>query len=204
MTRRALSGLALLLAVTGGGCAARRLPTMSTPVSLVLSSPAGAEHLVQVRDFHFAYYERIFYQRRAPRAEEATGRRTEVEDRRHECLCVKMQDYSDIKFRKLRQIEIVYPDERRAARLRLTRRNGEVREYPIEALYGGVGSFAPRFAATVDSQLREFPLIPGEGAEAWPSERLVRVLLARPPAPRSARPSARPRKKPPASAPDGD
>jgi hypothetical protein len=197
--------LAVLLVVPGEA-AARRLPKSSRPVSVVLVSAHGEERVVEVRDFRFAYFERIFYDRRTPRDQDASGRRTEVEDRRHECLCLKLQDWSEIQFRLLRQIEVQYPEGGPSARVRVTRRTGEVREYPIEALYGGVSSFAPRFAATIDGRSREFPLAAGEGAETWPAERLARVLFV--PPKRAAPPVKKPRlpragKKPGAPTPEG-
>jgi hypothetical protein len=176
--RPALALAALLL--FPGDATARRPPQSARPVAVVLVAANGEERVVEVRDFRFAFFERILYDRRAPRDQDASRRRTEVEDRRHECLCLKLQDWSEIKFRLLRQIEIQYPVDGPNARVRVTRRTGEVREFPIEALYGGVSSFAPRFAATIDGRFREFPLAAGEGAEAWPAERLTRVLFVPP------------------------
>jgi hypothetical protein len=179
VNRRLLPLLLLLASVPGDAAAARRLPRMSEPVTLVLASPAGAERLVAVDDFRFVWFERIFYNRRAPRDQEPDGRRTEVEDRRHECLCLKLQDFSDIKLRKLRQIEIVHPADGRSAILRVTWRNGRVREIGVTGLAGGATSFAPRFAATVDGRFREFALVPGEGTHGAGDERLARVILVR-------------------------
>ena len=53
--------------------------------TLVLASPTG-ERTIPVADLTFVYFKRIFYQRHAPRSEEATGSRVDIEDRRKECL----------------------------------------------------------------------------------------------------------------------
>jgi hypothetical protein len=61
-----------------------------------------------------------------------------------------------------------------------------VRELLADSLSGAADSFAPRFAARVDGEVREFLLmLPERGS--WPEERLVRLLLKRPP-PRRGRP----------------
>ena len=56
-----------------------------------------------------------------------------------------------------------------------------MRELRADSLYGAMDSFAPRFAARVDGEVREFPLILSESGSAWPEEKLVRLLLKRPP-----------------------
>lgn len=182
--RRALRALlaAFLLAAPAWGSAQARVQQVARTITLV--GPAGGERAAEALDLGFVFFERVYYQRRAPRAEDPAGRRTEVEDRRRECRCVRFQDWSRVKFKLLRQIEIGYPAGERAARLRLTMRTGKVREVSAADLFGGHGAFGPRFAATVDGETREFPLIRGGApGDDWPEELLVRILLLRPPAP---------------------
>ncbi len=146
--------------------------------TLVLASPAG-ERTLPVSDLVFVHFERLYYHRRAPRSEDASGSRMEIEDRRRECRCLRMQDWTKMKFKTIRQIEFTYPPDGTVARLRVTRRDGRVSEMGADALHGASESFGPRFAAGVDGQQREFPLILAEG-EHWPDERLTRLLLMRP------------------------
>ena len=155
--------------------------------TLVLAGPGG-ERTLPVSDLVFVHFERVYYQRSAPRSEDPAGHRLEIEDRRRECRCLRLEDWSKVKFKMIRQIEFIYPPGDPVARLRVTERNGQVRELRADSLQGASDSFAPRFAATVDSQQREFPLILAEG-EIWPDERLVRLLVQRPP--QGARPPAR-------------
>lgn len=137
--------------------------------------------MVQTADLRFAFYERIYYQKRSPRSQDPTGKRLEIEDRRRECRCLRFADWSKLKFKKLRQIEIRYPPGSREAFLRVTRVNGEVREFPASRLTGTEGPLPPRFGATIDGMYREFPLILGDSPEAdWPEETLARVLLVAP------------------------
>ena len=99
---------------------------------------------------------------------------------------MRLDDWSKMKFSKTRQIEIDYPPDGFVARLRVTLIDGRMREVRADSLYGAYDSFPPRFAARVDGEVREFPLIlPEKGS--WPEERLVRVLLKRPPQPRGRR-----------------
>lgn len=147
--------------------------------TLVLASPAG-ERTVPVSDLVFVHFERLYYHRRAPRSQDASGSRMEIEDRRRECRCLRMQDWTKLKFKMIRQIELIYPPDGTVARLRITRRDGRVSEMGADSLHGASESFGPRFAATLDGQMREFPLILAEG-ETWPDERLSRLLLLRPP-----------------------
>ena len=144
---------------------------------------AGGERTVPAVDLTFVYFERIYYRRGTSRSEEATGQRVDLEDRRHECRCLRLADSSKLKFSKMRQIEIVYPPEEGVARLRVTLFDGRMRELRADSLFGAFDSFAPRFAARVDGEVREFLLILPEGG-TWPEERLVRMLLRRPPPPR--------------------
>jgi len=148
--------------------------------TLVLESPGG-ERTIPAVDLRFVFYERIYYRRHAPRSEEAKGERVEVEDRRRECRCVRLADWSKFKFSKVRQIEIAYPLNGAVALLRVTEMDGGMRELRSDTLFGAVDSFAPRFAARVDGEVREFPLILSEPGSGWPEEKLVRLLLKRPP-----------------------
>jgi len=161
--------------------------------TLVLAGPGG-ERTLPVSDLVFVHFERVYYQRSAPRAEDPAGHRLDIEDRRRECRCLRLEDWSKVKFNKTRQIEIDYPPGDPVARLRVTERNGKVRELRADSLQGASDSFAPRFAATVDGQQREFPLILAEG-EGWPDERLVRLLLQRP-KPKAPPPARRSKDRP--------
>ncbi len=182
LPQRLLAGSILcwgVLAFTGTVCAGHPSKTPRGNPTLILDAPGG-ERTIPAVDLAFVYYERIYYRRRAPRAEEATGQRVEVEDRRRECRCVRLDDWSKLRFSKVRQIEIDYPPDERTARLRVTLFDGRVRALRADALYGAADSFAPRFVARVDGEVREFLLIlPEHGS--WPEERLVRLLLKRPP-----------------------
>lgn len=153
--------------------------------TLVLGSAAG-ERTVPAVDLAFVFFERIYYRRRAPRSEDPIGQRVEVEDRRRECACLRLQDWSKFKFSKVRQIEIDYPPDGDVARLRVTEFDGRVTEVAADSLFGAADSYAPRFAARVDGEVREFLLFrPQDGS--WPEERLVRLLLKRPPPQRGRR-----------------
>jgi len=164
--------LALIAAPAGAGP-----PAPARAPLLVLVGPEGAERSVRSPDFKFVYFERIFYDRHAPRSEEPSGRRLDIEDRRHECTCILLEDLTIYKFKRLRQIEIVISPGETHPRLRLTERNGRVHEHPFESLAGTVSSLSPRFAETVDGVVREFPLATGEGPWNGPGERLARVLI---------------------------
>jgi len=190
VTRVLLPGLMLSLLSFGASQAADKRPPMGNPTMIVVG-PSGEELDYPVRDLRFVSFERIYYNRRAPRAEEPSGRRVEVKDRREDCRCVRFEDYSKLKFKKLRQIEITYPVNARVAQVRLTRLTGEVREVAADTLWGGRNPLPPRFTATIHGQLREYPLIADQGESAgWPEERLVRILLKRPPAKPATKTSA--------------
>jgi hypothetical protein len=161
----------------------RAAPAPKTPrgnPTLVLESSAG-ERTIPAVDLRFVFYERTYYRRHAPRSEEAKGERLDVEDRRHECRCLRLEDWSKLKFSKVRQIEIAYPPDGSVALLRVIEFDGGMRELRADSLFGAVDSFAPRFAARIDGEVREFPLILSERGSAWPGEKLVRLLLKRPP-----------------------
>ena len=151
----------------------------------MLASPTG-ERTIPVADLTFVYFKRIFYQRHAPRSEEATGSRVDIEDRRKECRCLRLEDWSKIKFSEIRQIELTYPPDGTVARLRVTERDGSMQELRADSLFGAGNSLAPRFFATVEGEHREFPLLLPPDSSSWPEEQLLRLLLMRPP-PRSGR-----------------
>lgn len=173
---------AIPLAATRSAAAARGKRPRGPRV--VLGSPGGGQREITAPDLRFVYFKRTYYERRAPRAESPGGRRVEVEDRRADCRCLRFEDWSKVRFRLLRQIEISYPEGGRQAMVRFTRRNGQMREVPAGAFFGAAGSLAPRFTATIEGAVREFPLVLGGGAdERWPEDRLLRVLLLPPPPP---------------------
>ncbi len=178
----------LLQAQLATGCASapRRPRAPRGNPTLVLASPSG-ERTIPVADLTFVYFKRIFYQRHAPRSEDATGSRVDIEDRRKECRCLRLEDWSKIKFSEIRQIELTYPPDQTVARLRVTERDGSMQELRADTLFGARDSLAPRFFATVEGEHREFPLLLPPDAAGWPEERLLRLLLMRPP-PRSGRP----------------
>lgn len=180
-----LAALGALLGPVQAPAAAGRPKRPEGPLLTFVSTEGGERSVEAEADFAFVAFERTYYTRHAPRSEASSGQRVDVEDRRRECACLRLQDYSRIKFKKLRQVEIIYPSGGRATRLRLTDRVGRVREIPAESLYGGDSPLPPRFAVTIDGESREFPLILGDEASGpWPEERLVRVLLVRAPPPR--------------------
>ena len=179
--------LLLLLSPLATGCAGaprRPRPPRGNP-TLVLASPSD-ERTIPVADLTFVYFKRIFYQRHAPRSEEASGSRLDIEDRRKECRCLRLEDWSKIRFSGIRQIELTYPSDDTVARLRVTERDGTVQELRADSLFGAKDSLAPRFFATVEGEHQEFPLLLTGDAGGWPEQRLVRLLLMRP-APRSGR-----------------
>lgn len=177
--RRALAAALLLLASSPQSLPAAASRPGSGPL-IYLYSAAGGERGVDAESVIFVHFETIYRHRAAPRSESPTGERLEVVDRRQECHCVRLADYSRIKMSKIREIALSYPPGERAARVRVTLRNGTVREYAATELYGGDGLFPPRFAATIEGATREFPLVLGaEPTDAWPEESLSRILLVR-------------------------
>ena len=174
--------VALAAAGSAPAAAARRSPPR--PPNAVLWSAAAGERAVQVDDLRFVFFRRSYYQQRAPRSEEASGRRVQVEDRRKECRCLRFEDWSKTKFKLLRQIEISYPPGGRVALLRLTERTGGLREVRADTLFGAKDSAPPSFSAVIAGSVREFPLVLGsDPGDDWPEERLVRILLVRSPPP---------------------
>ena len=177
--RRALAAALLLLASTRHPALAAARGPGSGPLIYLYSAARGERGLVAENVF-FVHFETIYRHRAAPRSESPTGERLEIVDRRQECRCVRLADYSRIKMSKIREIALSYPPGERAARVRLTLRDGKVREYAATELYGGDGLFPPRFAATLSGATREFPLVLGEEAkDDWPEESLSRILLVR-------------------------
>jgi len=172
----------LLPGLVATGCASPSRGGRTPPgnPTLVLAAPSG-EKTFPVSDLTFVYFKRIFYKRHAPRSEEATGRRIDIEDRRKHCRCLRLEDWSTIKFGEIRQIELSYAGGETVAVLRVTLRDGSMQVLRADSLYGGKDSLAPRFFATVDGERREFPLILPADAGGWPEETLVRLLLIRPP-----------------------
>lgn len=177
--RRALAAALLLLASIPHPVLAGA-PRPGTGPLIYLYSAVGGERGVDAEGVIFVHFETIYRHRSAPRSESPTGERLEVVDRRHECRCLRLADWSRIKMSKIREIALSYPPGERAARVRVTLRNGKVREYAATELYGGDGLFPPRFAATIDGATREFPLVLGaDPKDAWPAESLSRILLVR-------------------------
>jgi len=164
---------------------------------LTLFSEATGERTVEVPDLRFAAFETRYRHTAAPRSESPTGERIEVVQKRKECACVRLADWSKIKMVRIRQIDITYPEGGRVALVRVTKKDGDVREYPATDLYGGDGLFPPRFAATVEGEHVEFPLVlPDVPGAAWPSERVVRMILVRPetpPPPKNKKDASEPR-----------
>jgi hypothetical protein len=183
---RAVFGILLLSLAAEPAPAGPRAPR--TPPRLVLLTTTAQERTVEAEDLTFAFFRRVFYTKTAPRHQSPTRQRIEVQDRREECKCLRLSDWSKIKFKKLRQITIDYPDGSRQARLRLTYRDGRVNELPASALHGATDPFPPRFGATIDGLYREFPLVVEDSlAIGWPDETLSRILLVTSTPPRKKR-----------------
>jgi hypothetical protein len=173
---------AALLLLSSPALAARAPdPKPGTGPLIYLYTEAAGERGVEAADLTFVHFETTYRRRAAPRSQSPSGERIEIVERRKECRCVRLADYSRIKMSKIREIALSYPPGSRAARVRLTLRDGRVREYLASDLYGGDGLFPPRFAATLEGAHREFPLVLGsESGESWPEESLSRILLVRP------------------------
>jgi hypothetical protein len=161
-------------------------PGTGKPMTLV-SDDTGTR-TVEVFDFRFVFFTTRYRNTRAPKSESPTGERIEVINDRQECACLRLADYTKYKFMRQRELAVTYPEGSHVAQVRVTRRDGKVHEFPATDLYGGTGLATPLFSATIDGQLREFPLVLQEGAD-WPRERLVRVILYRsqPPPPSASK-----------------
>jgi hypothetical protein len=176
----------LLLSQTPAAATSTRHPP---PALAVLETSGQVEREADATEVLFVYSATTYRHRRAPESESPTGERIDIIETRHECKCIRFADYSRVKMNKIREIAITYPPDGHKAVVRVTRRNGDVNEYRANELYGGDGLFPPRFAVTIDGQVREFGLVledrPGA---AWPDELLTRILLVRPPPPKPAAP----------------
>ncbi len=162
-------------------------PAKSLPPAVVLVNQHGQEQLFDVDDLTFASFKRIIYEKAAPRDEDPSRRRVEVEERRIETRGLRMSDWSTIKFSKLRQIEITYPESGRVSLLRLTSNKGAVQEIAADRLHGADAPLPPRIAATIDGVVHEFRLILSDASrDKWPEERLARILLRRKAPPRKS------------------
>ena len=182
-----LAALILALTATDLGAAGNareaRREAMLRP-RLVLGSPGGNQREVAAPDLRFVFFKRTYYTRHAPRSESPGGTRVDVEDKRAGCRCLRFQDWTRERFVQMRQIEITYPEDGRQAMVRYTSRNGGLREIHAGEFFGGATSLSPRFTATIDGVVREFPLmLGGSPDEHWPDERLLRILFLPPPPP---------------------
>jgi hypothetical protein len=158
---------------------------------LVTLSDAHGEHDVEAHDLKFVYFKTTYRQTRAPKEEVPGGQRTEVIGKRDECSCIRFPDWSVIKMKRIRAIEITHMPGNRVATVRVTGREGHVNEYPATALYGGDGLYPPFFSLTIDGAHREFPLIlEGRPGVDWPEENLIRIFwTTTSPPPKTKRPS---------------
>src|SRR5262245_1217028 len=190
--RRAFTALTLaaLLALVF----ARDADAAATPKPILLAtlSGPGGERDIEAHDPGFVYFKITYRQTRAPRDEVPGGERTTVIADREECRCLRFLDWSKIKMKKIRAIEIAHAPGQRVSTVRVTRRDGQVREYPATALYGGDGLYPPFFSLTIEGVHREFPLILEErpGLE-WPEENLVRIFWTTTTPPPRPRPPAK-------------
>lgn len=181
----ALAGALLLLATPAS--ARGRSPILAT-----LTTPDG-ERPLEVADVRFVLFRTSYRHTRAPRSESPTGERLQMIERRKECRCIPFADYGRISLSKIREIEIDASPAHPVARVRVTRRNGDLREYAATDLEGGAGLFPPRILLEEDGgATREFPLVlTADGSPAWPDEMVVRILLVRTAPPRAPRQRAR-------------
>jgi len=164
---------------------------MTKPLLLVTLRDAQGERDVEAHDLRFVYFKTTYRQTRAPREEIPGGQRTEVIGDREECRCIRLPDWSKIKMKRIRAIEITHGPSDRVAIVRVTRGDGHVNEYRASALYGGDGLYPPFFSATIDGAHREFPLIlVGNAGVEWPDESLVRIFwTTKAPPPKTKRPA---------------
>jgi hypothetical protein len=179
---------ASLLCAGAASAAVAGVHKAGTGKLMTLVSDETGTRTVEVFDFRFVFFTTRYRETHAPRSESPTGERIEVINDRKECACLRLADYTKVKFMQQREIAVTYPEGSHVAQVRVTRRNGKVHEFPATDLYGGTGLATPLFSATLDGQLREFPLILPEGAD-WRGERPVRVILYRsqPPPPSSSK-----------------
>jgi hypothetical protein len=158
-------------------------PAEGSPKKLrdTLSGGSG-ERTVAAADLRFVFFHTRYRTTRVPAEDNPTRERTEILSDRDDCACLRLADYSRIRFSIIREIEVRTSPGQAVASVRVVRMDGKTHEYPATALYGGDGLAPPLLMVTVDGVAREFPLVLPEGG-AWPSEMLVRALLTRPPPP---------------------
>jgi len=151
------------------------------PVRITLTGPEG-ERVLDAADLRFVFFETRYRRTRVPAEESVTRERTEILNDREDCDCLRLADYSRIRFSILREIEVRTGPGETIATVRVVRRDGQTHEYPATHLYGGEGLAPPLFMVTLAGVAREFPLVlPVSADAAWPDEMLVRVLLTPPP-----------------------
>lgn len=183
---RPVRGVALVLVASGllvaGGLLAPRAEALPKTVRITLTGPAG-ERTIEADDLRFVFFHTRYRTTRAPVEESPTRERTEILSDRDDCKCLRLADYSRIRFNILRSIEVRTTPGDKVASVQVVRKDGKTHEYPATALYGGDGLAPPLIMATIDGVAREFPLILQEEGN-WPDEMLVRALLTRPPPPK--------------------
>jgi hypothetical protein len=177
----AVFGVIVAAVALAGG--AQPAVAKSKPVRLTLTGPGG-ERTVEATDLRFVYFHTRYRRTRVPVEESPTRERLEVLSESDDCRCVRFADYSRVKFKKIREIEIVTQPGERSAGVRVTRLDGSSNEYPVDRLWGGGDLFPPHFSVTIDGVEREFLLRLADDADAtWPEEMLTRALLVRRPPP---------------------
>lgn len=172
--------LALLVAIALGSAST---PAAAKPklVRVTLTSAAG-ERIVDAADLRFVFFHTRYRTTRVPADTGPAGERTEILNDRDDCTCLRLADYSRIRFSIVREIEVRTTPDAAVASVRVVRRDGKTNEYPATGLYGGDGLAPPLLMVTIDGVAREFPLVlPDEGQATWPAEMLVRALLTPPP-----------------------
>jgi len=158
-------------------------PAAATPKKLRVTLSGGSgERTIEAADLRFVFFHTRYRTTHVPAEENPTRERTEILSDRDDCACLRLADYSRIRFSIIREIEVRTAPGQAVASLRVVRMDGRTHEYPATALYGGDGLAPPLLMVTIDGVGREFPLVLPEGA-AWPAEMLVRALLTRPPPP---------------------
>ena len=171
-----LTALAVLLLVAAAAPAAAK----PKKVRITVTGPEG-ERTLDAADLRFVYFRTRYRTTRAPAEESPNRERTTILNDRDDCDCLRLADYSRIRFSALREIEVHAGAGQPVASVRAVWRAGKTREFPATALYGGDGLAPPLFMVTYDGVAHEFPLVlPADGG-AWPATMLVRALLLPPP-----------------------
>ncbi|HKQ97832.1 MAG TPA: hypothetical protein VJV75_08155 [Candidatus Polarisedimenticolia bacterium] len=153
------------------------------PVRLTLSDPGG-ERTIDAADLRFVFFDTRYRRTRVPVEESPTRERLEIVHDREDCRCLRLADYTRIRFSILREIEVRTTPDGSVATVRVVRRDGQTHEYLGSRLYGGDGLAPPLLMATIDGVATEFPLVlPDAPGAAWPPTMLVRALLTAPPPP---------------------